>query len=135
MYKRPRKKQLGQDAIPTTSLADMMFLLLIFFIMTTTLARVTGFVSDMPAGQKGDSSQQKGTTVLLRDDKITLNDDNITMDELYRRLRGLHLEQKVGDAKVVVVSTAGRVKYQDYFEAMAAIENSGGVVAIETEGP
>ena len=48
MYQMPKKKQLDQNAIPTTSLADMMFLLLIFFIMTTTLTRVTGIVSVAP---------------------------------------------------------------------------------------
>ena len=135
MYKRPKKKQLGQDAIPTTSLADMMFLLLIFFIMTTTLARVTGFVSDMPSGQKGDPSQQKTTSVSLHDEKISLNDEGITMEELHKRLAALRLDLKVGDAKVVIVSAAGRVNYQNYFETLAAIETAGGVVAIETEGP
>ena len=135
MYKRPKRKQLGQEAIPTTSLADMMFLLLIFFIMTTTLARVTGFVSDMPSGQKGDSSQQKATAIVLHDDKISLNDENVSMVELQKRLNALRLDQKVGDAKVVIVSTAGHVSYQNYYETMAAIQKSGGVVAIETEGP
>jgi len=135
MYRRPKKKLLGQEAIPTTPLADMMFLLLIFFIMTTTLAKVTGFVTDMPSGQKGDQSQkQKTTSVALHDEKIAFNDQNVSMDELYKLVKGLRLDQKVGDAKVVIVSAAGMVNYQNYFETMAIIQNSGGVVAIETEG-
>ena len=50
MLPRFKNRQLDQNAIPTTSLADMMFLLLIFFIMTTTLARVmTGGSAPSPA--------------------------------------------------------------------------------------
>ena len=135
MYKRPKKKQLTQDAIPTTSLADMMFLLLIFFIMTTTLSRVTGFVSEMPASGKPDQtqSQQKTTTVALHDDKITVNDENMTVEGLRRYLKSLNLEQKMGEAKVVILQTAGHVSYQNYYETMAMIQTYGGVVAIESE--
>lgn len=134
MYKRPKKKQLTQDAVPTTSLADMMFLLLIFFLMTSTLARVTGFVTDMPASGKGDQQQQqKTTTVALHEDKITVNDEDMTMDGMRRYLKGLNLAQKVGDAKVIIVQATGNVKYQNYYETMATIQTCGGVVAIVSE--
>ena len=134
MYKRPKKKQLGQEAIPTTSLADMMFLLLIFFIMTTTLSRVTGFVTDMPSSSKESQPQQeKTTTVALHEEKIVVNDQEVTMSGLETHLRGLALDQKTGDGKVVILSTAGNVKYQNYYEAMAVIQSCGGVVAIVSE--
>ena len=134
MYQRPKRKQLGQEAIPTTSLADMMFLLLIFFIMTTTLTRVTGFVSDMPAGSKADQAQsEKVTSIVLHDEKITVNDESMSMPAMERYLRGLHLDQKAGDAKVVVLSTAGTVNYQTYYQTIALVQACGGVVAIEEE--
>ena len=134
MYKFPKKKMLGQDAVPTTSLADMMFLLLIFFIMTTTLSRVTGIVSDMPSGSKTAQPQtEKTPTIALHDNKITVNDQDMTRDAMERYLRGLKLDLKSGNAKVVIVSTAGEVSYQDYYQTMAFIQSCGGVVAIETE--
>jgi len=134
MYKFPKKKMLGQDAVPTTSLADMMFLLLIFFIMTTTLTRVRGIVSDMPAGTKDQQPQSEKTpTVMLHDNKITMNDEDVTRDVMERNLRGLNLGQKTGNAKVVILATEGDVSYQDYYQTMAFIQNCGGVVAIESE--
>lgn len=134
MYKFPKKKMLGQDAVPTTSLADMMFLLLIFFIMTTTLSRVTGIVSDMPSGSKTAQPQSDKTpTIALHDNKITVNDQDMTRDAMERYLRGLRLDLKSDSAKVVIVSTAGEVSYQDYYQTMAFIQSCGGVVAIETE--
>ncbi len=126
---------LNQDAVPTTSLADMMFLLLIFFIMTTTLSRVTGIVSDMPAGSAAAQQQQteKTTTVALHDNKITVDDVDMSREEMERTLRAMKLDQRSGNAKVVILQTAGEVSYQDYYATMAFIQNCGGVVAIETE--
>lgn len=128
-------RQLNQDAVPTTSLADMMFLLLIFFIMTTTLARTTGFVTDIPSGSKGQQdSQEKTPTVALHDDKITVNDkQNVSLDELRQYVTRLHLEKREGDAKVVIVQATGRVSYQTYYETLAMVQNAGGVVAIVSE--
>lgn len=134
MYKFPKRKMLGQDAVPTTSLADMMFLLLIFFIMTTTLTRVTGIVSDMPAGTKAQQPQSEKTpTISLHDNKITMNDQDITRPEMERNLRAMKLDLKTGNAKVVILATEGDVSYQDYYQTMAYIQQCGGVVAIESE--
>ena len=134
MYKFPKKKMLGQDAVPTTSLADMMFLLLIFFIMTTTLTRVTGIVSDMPAGSKAQQPQSEKTPMIsLHDNKITMNDKDMTREEMERTLKGMKLEQKSGNAKVVILATEGDVSYQDYYQTMAFIQTCGGFVAIESE--
>jgi len=134
VYKLPKKKQLDQEAIPTTSLADMMFLLLIFFIMTTTLSRVTGFVSDMPSGSSGkQESKDKTPTVLLQGDEVRLNDEVTTMASLRNSLMALHLELKEGNDKIVMVSTAGNVTYQSYYQVLAAIQSCSGVVAIVTE--
>jgi biopolymer transport protein ExbD len=131
MYKAPPKKLLGQEAIQTTSLADMMFLLLIFFIMTTTLMRVTGFRTDMPSGaNKPQAQQEKTTTVSLHEGRILVNDKETTMDGLRTFLRGLHLEQKTGDGKVVVVDATDHVSYQHYFETLSIIQAAGGVAAL-----
>lgn len=135
MRKKFQLRQLNQDAIPTTSLADMMFLLLIFFIMTTTLARTTGFVTDIPSGARGQQdTQDKTPTVALHDDKITVNDTE-TMDtaQLRQYLTRLRLDQRKGDAKIVIVAASGHVSYQTYYATLALIQNAGGVVAIETE--
>lgn len=135
MRKKFQRRQLTQDAVPTTSLADMMFLLLIFFIMTTTLTKTTGFVTDIPSGSKGQqTSQEKTPTVVLHDDKITVNDtQNMNMGELRQYVAGLRLSQREGDAKVVIVSAEGQVPYQVYYETLALVQSEGGVVAIVSE--
>lgn len=134
MYRPPKKKQLGQEAIPTTSLADMMFLLLIFFIMTTTLSRVTGFVTDMPAGApSGPTQSNKTPTISLNEKRMLFNDREIDMARLRVALQALKLDQKSGEGKVVIVAATGKVKYQVYYEVLAMVSACGGVVAIITE--
>ena len=133
MHKMPKKKMLTQDAIPTTSLADMMFLLLIFFIMTTTLSRVTGIVTDMPAGSKTQQAQaEKNITLGLHNGQVTVDDKPMTTEEAERYLKGLHLQQRSDDARVVILSATGSENYQFYFRALSMIQACGGIVAIES---
>lgn len=135
MRRKFKMRQLTQDAVPTTSLADMMFLLLIFFIMTTTLAKTTGFITDVPMGTKGaQQSSEKSPSVVLHDGKITVNDDQeMTIQQLRNYVAGLHLERKQGDAKVVMISAEGVVPYQVYYETLAMVQNASGVVAIVSD--
>lgn len=134
MYRLPKKKELDQEAIPTTSLADMMFLLLIFFIMTTTLTRVTGFVTDMPSGSSAKQAEQEKTpTVTLQGEDIRFNDQVTTLEDLKTSLKARHLELKQGDGKVVIVAATGNVKYQAYYQTLAVIQSCSGVVAIVSE--
>jgi biopolymer transport protein ExbD len=133
MHKRPKKKLLTQDAIPTTSLADMMFLLLIFFIMTTSLARVTGFDSEMPSGTKNKAAEsEQNVTVGLGHGQITVQGTPMTLEEAEKFLKGKHFEKCPEAARIVVLSTTGKEDYESYFRVLALIQACGGVVAIET---
>jgi biopolymer transport protein ExbD len=133
MHKRPKKKLLTQDAIPTTSLADMMFLLLIFFIMTTSLARVTGFNSEMPSGTKNKSPEsEQNVTVGLGHGQITVQGKARTLEEAEQDLKGMQFDKRPEAGRIVVLSTTGKEDYESYFRVLALIQACGGVVAIET---
>ncbi len=130
MARRFTKRQLGEGDIPVGPFSDIAFLLIIFFILTTTFNRATGFIADIPAGAKGEA-QEKTVSVALHDDKISLNDEAVDMTTLRRRLQDMKLQEKEGDARMVLLTAAGAVTYQDYFETMATISAAGGVVVIE----
>lgn len=135
MRRKFHMRQLTQDAIPTTSLADMMFLLLIFFIMTTTLAKTTGFITDVPMGVKGQqTSDDKVPSVVLHDGRITVNETlDMNMEQLRKYIAGLRLDTKQGDAKVVMISAEGVVPYQMYYETLSMVQSASGVVALVTD--
>ena len=133
MARRFTKRQLGAEDIPVASFSDVAFLLIIFFILTTTFQKPTGFLADIPSGEKGEVKQEKTTTVALHEDKITLNDKAVSMSDLRRYLQELRLDQKTGDGKMVLLTASDKVKYQSYFETMAMITSAGGAVAIMRE--
>lgn len=132
--RRFARKQLSDADIPTASFSDVAFLLIIFFLLTTTLQKKAGFTSEFPSGE---ATQQKETkkmlAVALHDGGMTFNDQPVTFNQLKKKLADARLAEKTGDEKVVVFSASGGVKYQQYYTAMSAINAAGGVVAIERE--
>ena len=133
MARQRKRRKPGCDDIPVTSFADIAFLLIIFFLLATTLVKTQGFVTDFPSGQKSEKPQEKTTTIVLRDGKITLNDNEVDVAGLHAGLKALRLDTRQGDAKVVLMEATGKVEYQTYFEVMAAITEAGGSICIVRE--
>jgi biopolymer transport protein ExbD len=132
-----RRKEKRELEIPTDSVSDIAFLLIIFFILTTTLAKLTGFTAELPsaaASQQAAKTDAKTPTVQLTNGKLLFNEQEVSMEVLAERLLDLRLGDKQGEEKVVMLEAAGKVDYQTYYAAMAAISAAGGVVAIVEEG-
>ncbi len=134
---RSRKRRRAGTASPEINVgpfSDIAFLLIIFFIVATTLSRSAGFVADIPAGEKSEDVQEESPTVQLQDDQILFQDDAISMPELRARLAALNLAARPDPAaRIVLLETGGAVRYQHYFETMSAITQAGGVIAIARE--
>ncbi|HRR83160.1 MAG TPA: biopolymer transporter ExbD, partial [Planctomycetota bacterium] len=110
---RRERRQYGLDDIPVASFSDIAFLLIIFFILTTTLVATRGFLTDFPAGQRSEKQdEKKATTVTLRDGKVLLNNSPVDIPTLRKELRALNLRDRTGDDKVVMLESAGRVEYR-----------------------
>jgi len=131
--KRPRRRKMGCDDIPVASFADIAFLLIIFFILATTLVRTQGFHTEFPQGEKSEEPPRKTTTVQLHEGKITLNDGQVDLAGLRAGLAELKLHTRTGDDRVVLLEATGKVDYQRYFEVMAAITRAGGTICIVRE--
>ncbi len=123
-----------KSEMPMGPFADIAFLLIIFFILVTSLTENYGFTSEIPAGEKSESKQKKDTVVSIRGDQIFLNDKAVDMTTLRKRLDALELDKKKDEqAKTIVLKALKDVKYKHYYGAMAAITNAGGIVAIVKE--
>ena len=133
MPRRKKKKIAGED-IPVASFSDIAFLLIIFFILVTSLHKDEGFITEIPAGEKSEAKSEKNTTIAIRNDKLFINDKDVSTKELYRELKELKLgEKKTEDEKMVMLEAIGNVSYQNYYAAMSAISSAGGIVAIVKE--
>ena len=139
--KRIGKKRQGDIEPDLTSFSDIANLLIIFFILTTTLARPWGRTVDMPsaATPPQEQKQQSDTpTVNLMRDRITIaeggeGEKEVTMNELRQFLWKKNFP-KMGDKhKSVSVETSDDVPYERYYQVVTAIAAAGGVVAILTD--
>lgn len=130
----PRHKSRRDDADPPVgSFSDIAFLLIIFFILVTSLSSLTGLKTEMPSAEKSETPPVKTPTVAISEGRMLFNDETMTLDLLRVRLATLGLAGKTGEEKVVLLEATGRVAYQDYYPVMAAISAAGGVVGILQE--
>ncbi|MEP2980244.1 MAG: biopolymer transporter ExbD [Lentilitoribacter sp.] len=75
-----------------TSLIDVIFLLLLFFMLTSTFSKFSD-IPFSPAGSgAGSNLQQSPVFLKLNEDKISLNGQTYTMDNLLVALQGLKSE-------------------------------------------
>ena len=113
-----RRKEKRELEIPTDSVSDIAFLLIIFFILTTTMSKLTGFTAELPSGaaaqQQAAKTDAKTPTVQITNGKLLFNEQEVSMAALQERLLDLQLAKKQGEERVVMLETAGKVDYQIY---------------------
>lgn len=133
MIRRTRKqvKKHREGEIPTGSFSDIAFLLIIYFLVATSLVKVKSITADLPSGQKQTQAQSEKTPIVnLRGNEIFFNDKAVTIVELSDRLAALDLSEQEDSKRVIMLESTRNTPYQSYFEALATISANGGVVAI-----
>jgi biopolymer transport protein ExbD len=131
-YSKEKKHREGE--IPTGSFSDIAFLLIIYFLVATTLMKVKTITADLPAGEKSAQAETEKTPIVnLNGPEIIFNDKKMTMDELDERLAALELGAKEPGERVIMLESTKGTPYENYFQALAAISANDGVVAIVEE--
>ena len=138
--KRLGKKQ-GSVEPDLTSFSDIANLLIIFFILTTTLARPWGRQVDMPSAATPPQQQKQESdcpTINLMRDKITVAEGNegekeMTMSALRQFLWKKNFPKQDEKHRSVAVETSPDVPYERYYAVVTAVAAAGGVVAILTD--
>lgn len=134
MKRRKQEKKHRSGEIPTGSFSDIAFLLIIYFLVATTLVKVKSITADLPAGEKSTQAQSEKTPIInLRGADVFFNDKRVEMPELNQRLAALDLPNQDGEKRVIMLESAKGTLYQNYFQALAAISANGGVVALVEE--
>ena len=139
--KRIGKRRGGDIEPDLTSFSDIANLLIIFFILTTTLARPWGRTVDMPSAAtppQQEKQQSDTPTVNLMRDRITIaeggeGEKEVTMNELRQYLWKKNFPKMDDKHKSVSVETSDDVPYERYYQVVTAIAAAGGVVAILTD--
>ena len=136
MFKRRKKqeKQHRTGEIPTGSFSDIAFLLIIYFLVATTLVKVKSITADLPTGEKQAEAQIDETPVVnLRGSDIFFGEKKVTVENLNARLAALKLAEQPPEQRVVMLESTDATAYEVYYQVLAAISSNHGVVAIVEE--
>lgn len=127
-----RKRRHEIPGLNTTSTADISFMLLIFFLVTTSMDVDKGLRRQLPAAQQEKIEQEslvdKGKLMELKiteGNTLLLNGQPINRDEL--RIRTEEFITRVGKEHLISISASPEAAYETYFnlqnELMAAYKN------------
>ena len=112
-----KKKSRNNSEIPMASLADIAFLLLIFFLVTTTIDVDRGIGLSLPAKGEETEVRTKNITNLLinAQGEILLDNEVIAINEISRRI-----EQKIQENPNLIVSvkTDRETKYDVFVQVL-----------------
>ncbi len=117
-----RRSKLKQ--IPSASMADIAFLLLVFFLVTTTISMDKGIGQVLPAiGEVLEVNPKNITKVLVNATGQVLHDDELVpLNQLRNRIRNMLAQN---DKLIVSVKTHPQTKHQAYIDVLDQLKQAG----------
>ncbi|MBM4174654.1 MAG: biopolymer transporter ExbD [Ignavibacteria bacterium] len=129
-----RKKKTPEAEIPTSSMADIAFLLLLFFLVATTIDVDTGigltlpeFVPPEEQIQAEISKDRLATLLINENGDILLSDEVVTLAQIGEKLK-VRIRSKIdlpNNKKLIVsVKTDSKTNYNLYIQALDQVKES-----------
>ena len=109
--------------INSSSMADIAFLLLVFFLVTTTISMDKGISLVLPSeGNEVEVNKKNIVNILMNESGKILMDDKPTKLNL---IRGI-VEKKIANNPNLIfsVQTHARTKYQDYLNVLDQLKEA-----------
>lgn len=119
-----RRREKAEIEIPSASLPDIVFQLLIFFLVTTTIDVDKGLDLVLPPiGENIEISQKNITNLLINDaGQILIDEEIIPVEEVDNIIRDKLLEN---DKLIVSVKTSRKTKYDIYVKVIDQLKRAG----------
>ena len=119
--------------INITSLIDVLFLLLIFFIVSSTFLEQPGMKLDLPRAQEQQAVRMEGYTVFITtDERVFLNEERVSLADLPERLEGIAPET---EEQGLILKADENVRYGLVVEVMDIAKRSGIVKLVVATEP
>jgi biopolymer transport protein ExbD len=117
------KRQRKVDEVNSSSMADIAFLLLIFFLVTTTISMDKGINIILPAdGSEKEVDKNNLVNIAMNDRGKILVDDS---PKLMTEIKSLAEKRIAANSKIIFsVSTHERTKYQDYVSLLDELKKA-----------
>lgn len=119
-----KRKRIKLKQIPSASMADIAFLLLVFFLVTTTISMDKGIGQVLPAiGEQLEVNPKNITKVLVNAAGQVLHDEELVpMNQLRARIRNMLAQN---DKLIVSVKTHPMTKHQVYIDVLDQLKQAG----------
>jgi len=119
-----KRKRSMLKQIPSASMADIAFLLLVFFLITTTISMDKGIGQVLPAiGEELEVNPKNITKVLVNAAGQVLHDEELVpMNQLRARIRNMLAQN---DKLIVSVKTHPMTKHQAYIDVLDQLKQAG----------
>ncbi|HWR56325.1 MAG TPA: biopolymer transporter ExbD [Negativicutes bacterium] len=129
-----REKQQGGVRVDMTPMVDIMMLLIIFFIMSTTFVVANpGFTVNLPAATADKQRTEQLDVLINREGQVAVNGQTMSKAEIPVTL----IRKGVDGSTVVAVKADKAVSHGQVVEVMDAIRKAGVVkiaIAVEPKG-
>ncbi|NKB67059.1 MAG: hypothetical protein GKR89_08360 [Candidatus Latescibacteria bacterium] len=97
-------------SVPTASMADIAFLLLVFFMVSTVFVRFRGLPVDMPTALEIEKLNRRHVTSIWIDGQgaINIDDQNIALDQVGKII---HSKLTVNPRMVISIKSDGEAQF------------------------
>ena len=118
-----KKKRRPMQEINSSSMADIAFLLLVFFLVTTTISMDKGISLVLPSeGNELEVNRKNIVNILMNESGKVLFDDKPTK---VNAIRGMVERKLSGNPNLIFsVQTHPRTKYQDYLNVLDQLKEA-----------
>ncbi|MGL4365064.1 MAG: ExbD/TolR family protein [Cetobacterium sp.] len=119
MKRRTRKRSLATPDL--TPLIDVVFLLLIFFMLVTTFDKYSGFKIELPKTEAiSENSNLEYELIIDKDEKYFLMKDKISMETTLETL-----SEKLNNVKEITISADKDLRYEVVLKAIGKLKSIG----------
>jgi biopolymer transport protein ExbD len=123
-----RRKSKSEPEIPTASMADIAFLLIIFFLVTTNFLKEKGLLLELPNTEKSDEAKdvkKQNAELNVSKKGFLLNSKPVAYEQLLTELHRL-LAGAASDADRIVILRADRdATYEQFIMAEDILQQTG----------
>ncbi len=119
-----KKRRFKAEGIPTSSMADIAFLLLVFFLVTTTIDtdKGLGIVLPPPGDMEIEIRKENILNCLINSQgKVLLDEEPTNIDQIHR-IVGQKL--RVNDKLIVSVKAHPKTAYNDYVKVIDQLKRA-----------
>ncbi|MBF7731335.1 ExbD/TolR family protein [Pseudomonas sp. N040] len=124
-----RRKERDNVDIPLISLIDVVFILLLFFVVTTTFTRETQLKVELPEASSGtlpEPTELKQLEIVIgADSSYLLNGQALLKSDLDNLMRALQKESEGDNSLPLIISADGQAPHQAVITAMDAAGKLG----------